>query len=120
MIDNTDLDSLVSSWLTLSEVADRLDVSMSKVKQFLREDELVAVAHGDRGQPHVPEALLDSARIVTGLSGTLTLLYDAGYTRAEAIRWLFSNSDMLSATPVEALRQQRKKEVHRSAQLTGF
>lgn len=128
MTDNIDLDPLVPSWLTLTQTGERLGVTRSSVKRMLRENALVAVTRGERGEPQVPEPLVPApddesagaGQVLPGLSGTLTLLFDAGFTSAEAVRWLFSTHDMLDEPPVEALAQSRPKVVHRAAQVAGF
>ena len=53
---------------------------------------------------------------VKGLSGTLILLADRGFDDAEAIEWLFTPDDTLPGRPIDALREDRGKEVHRRAQ----
>ena len=73
-------DALVGEWLSLSEVAVRLNIPTSRVKQLLRDRKLVAVVRpgGDRS---VPAAFLDGGQIVKGLCGTLTVLFDCGTPR---------------------------------------
>ncbi|WP_020573408.1 Rv2175c family DNA-binding protein [Actinopolymorpha alba] len=117
---STDLDSLVPEWLTLPEVADRLEVSVGRVRQLLREGELLAVPHGERGALHVPAAFLAGNRVLKGLGGTLTVLHDAGYDAEEAVRWFFTAEDALACPPITALAQNRGKEVRRQAQALGF
>ena len=55
-----------------------------------------------------------------GLHGTLTLLFDCGFTEAEALRWLFTADDSLPGTPVQALAEHRRTEVNRRAQALAF
>ena len=55
------------------------------------------------------------------LKGTLTLLGDARYTTAEAVRWLYTPDDTLvEGRPVDTLRAGRKTEIRRRAQALGF
>lgn len=116
----SDVDALVSEWLTLPEVSERLGVPVTKVKQLIRDGELLAVPHEERGAPHVPAAFLQDDDVLRGLAGTLTLLRDAGYNDVECARWLFTPDDGLGDSPVRALRQQRGKAVRRIAQTLGF
>lgn len=116
----TDLDALVPEWLTLPEVAERLGVNVSRVRQLLREGELLAVPHGERGASHVPAAFLTEDRVLKGLTGTLTVLHDAGFGPVEAVRWLFTPDDGLETTPIAALTGNRIKEVRRQAQVLAF
>jgi hypothetical protein len=50
----------------------------------------------------------------------LTLLRDARYSDEEAVRWLHTPDDTLPGSPVEALRNDRSREVKRRAQALGF
>ncbi len=112
-------DSLVGEWLSLPEVAARLGVPSSRVKQLLRDRKLLAVARpaGERG---VPAAFLDGPQIVKGLCGTLTVLFDCGFDDEEALRWLFTADETLPGTPIEALYKHRGTEVNRRAQALAF
>ncbi|MGH3425082.1 MAG: helix-turn-helix domain-containing protein, partial [Nocardioidaceae bacterium] len=54
------LDGLVDSWLTVEEAAARLGASPNRVRQWVRERELIAVRTATSRQPRVPaECLLD-------------------------------------------------------------
>ncbi len=110
------LDSLVDAWLTLAQAADRLGVSVSKVRQLAREHQLVCVRRDDLREPAVPAACIADGAIVKGLSGTLILLADHGFDAAESIEWLFTPDDTLPGRPIDALREDRGKEVRRRAQ----
>jgi len=58
--------------------------------------------------------------VLKGLPGLLTVLFDAGYDDESALRWLFEPDDSLPGTPVQALRENRGREVHRRAQALAF
>ena len=116
----TDLDRLVDAWLALPEVAEALGLPVTRARQLLAERRLAAVRRGPNAALMVPAAFLDGGAVVKGLPGTLTLLHDAGYSEAEAIRWLFTADPTLPGTPVEALRANRGTEVKRRAQALGF
>jgi hypothetical protein len=68
----------------------------------------------------MPAMLINGSEPVKGLSGTLTLLRDAGYTPTEMLRWLFDVDETLPGTPIDALRSNRGREVKRRAQALGF
>ena len=68
------------------------------------------------GEPGVPALFVLDGAPVKGLSGTLTVLADHGFDDAEAIEWLFMADDSLPGRPIDALREDRGKEVHRRAQ----
>ena len=112
-------DALVGDWLSLSEVADRLGIPSSKVKQLLRDRKLLAVTRPD-GARAVPAAFLDGDQVVKGLHGTLTVLLDCGFDDSEALRWLFTADDSLPGTPIEAIARHRSTEVNRRAQALAF
>lgn len=103
---------------TLPEVAERLDISVSRVHQLLRDGTLAATRRS--GVRCVPAAFLDQTGVVKGLTGTLTVLRDVGYSEEDAIEWLFEADDSLPGTPIQALRENRGTEVRRRAQATGF
>jgi hypothetical protein len=116
---NTVADAIVGEWLSLPEVAARLELPVSRVKQLLRDRKLLAVTRpsGDRA---VPAAFLDGGQIVKGLSGTLTVLFDCGFEDEEALRWLFTADETLPGTPIAALYARRSTEVNRRAQALAF
>jgi hypothetical protein len=110
------LDALVDSWLTFSEISEKLGLSTTKVRQMVREHQLAAVRRDELGEPGVPALFLLDGVPVKGLSGTLILLDDHGFDSAEAIEWLFTADDSLPGRPIDALREDRGKEVRRRAQ----
>ena len=105
-------------WLTLSEVAARLGVSVSRVHRMIRDRELLAVRRD--GTRLVPVELVANQTVRKHLPGILTLLHDAGYDDESAFRWLYQPDDTLPGTPAEALGDHRAREVKRRAQATGF
>ncbi|UPK73374.1 Rv2175c family DNA-binding protein [Nocardioidaceae bacterium SCSIO 66511] len=114
------LDTLIDSWLTLGEAADELGVSPNRVRQWARERELSVVRTAASKEPRVPAAMLADGAIVKGLGGTLTLLSDSGFEEHEALVWLFTADDSLPGRPIDALREDRGKEVRRRAQAMAF
>ncbi len=108
-------DSMVGEWFTLPETADRLGLSISRVRQLLRDRKLLAVQRPD-GQLSVPAAFLDGNQVVRGLHGTLTLLFDCGFAEVDALRWLFTADESLPGTPIQAIAEHRGTEVNRRAQ----
>lgn len=112
-------DALVGDWLTLPDVADRLGLPHSRVRQLLRDRKLLAVQRPS-GALGVPGAFLDGNQIVKGLHGTLTVLFDCGFDERHALLWLFTADDSLPGTPIEAMTQHRGTEVNRRAQALAF
>lgn len=113
-------DALVTRWLTLPDLAERLGTDVNRVRQLVRERQVLAVRRGERNVLCVPEDFEQGGRVLKGLPGLLTLLRDAGYTDDEALRWLFTPDESLPGTPVQALRENRGTEVKRRAQALGF
>jgi hypothetical protein len=101
-------------------VADQLQLPVTKVRQALRDGQLLAVRRD--GVLGVPTAFLtDDGQIVKGLPGTITVLADAGFSQDDMLRWLFEQDDTLpGGTPIEALRATGGREVKRRAQALAF
>lgn len=116
MDDSDELDRLVSSWLSLEEAGEVLGVSPNRVRRWVREHELIAVSTAASPEPRVPAECVYGGRLVKGLGGTLTLLADSGFDEHEAARWMFTADDSLPGRPIDALREDRGKEVRRRAQ----
>ena len=112
-------DAIVGDWLTLPEAADRLSLSVSRVKQLLREHKLLGVQRPG-GTFSIPAAFIIGGQVVRGLAGTLTVLIDCGFGEPEALRWLFTSDETLPGTPIQAIAQHRGKEVNRRAQALAF
>jgi hypothetical protein len=119
-VDDDDLDALVTDWLTIPDVAERLALDVGKVRRLLQDRYLVAIRRGERNVLSVPSALIVDGAPLPELRGTLTVLMDSGYDDESALRWLFTQDDSLPGTPVEALRAGRKTEVRRRAQALAF
>ncbi len=104
-------------WLTLAEAAEQLQVSVSKVRQLVRDHELAMVRRDGSREPEIPAGFIQHGAVVKGLPGTLTLLVDHGFDDAEAIEWLLTPEDSLPGAPIDALRDNRGREVRRRAQV---
>ncbi len=112
-----DLESLVDEWLTVPDVADRLDTDISKVRQMLQEGHLLAIRRGERNVLSIPALLLGPDGLLLELPGTVNVLADAGYDQVEALRWLFTPDDsIVGGSPIGALHAGHKTEVRRRAQ----
>jgi Rv2175c C-terminal domain of unknown function len=112
-------DAIVGDWLSVPDVAGRLGLPVSRVKQMLRDRKLVAVQRPS-GEFAIPAGFLDGNQVIQGLGGTLTLLFDCGFTETDALSWLFTADDSLPGTPVQALTEHRRTEVNRRAQALAF
>lgn len=107
-----------ADWLTLPDVAERLDVSISKVHQMIRDGMLLAVRRD--GVRMVPAELVANSTVLKHLPGVLTLLRDAGYNDEEALRWLYEPDKTVDGCGAKGLGGDRAREVKRRAQALGF
>jgi hypothetical protein len=114
--DEPDLGELIADWLDWKAAGAALGVTVSKVRQLIREHQLAAaVPHPGAGQ-QVPAELIMDGQVVKGVPGLLTLLHDGEYDDREILAWLFTPDDTLPGRPIDALRENRGSEVKRRAQ----
>ena len=100
-------------------MADALGTSVNKVRQMLRDGQLIAVRR--KGDLYVPAAFMVKDGVVKGLEGTITVLDDSGFSRTEMVRWLFTDDESVpGGSPVHALRTGHGTEVKRRAQAMAF
>jgi hypothetical protein len=104
----------------LEDAADKLGITSSKLRQLLRDGQLIAIRRG--GELVLPvDFIADDGGPVKGLAGTLTVLADSGYTTTEMLIWLFTADESLpGVTPINALRTSHGTEVKRRAQALAF
>ena len=101
--------------LTVDEVAARMGIGATGVRQLISERRLLGL-RDEHGELRVPARALDGAEPVKHLSGVLTLLHDARYTPEETLRWLSAEDASLPGSPFDALHENRATEVKRRAQ----
>jgi excisionase family DNA binding protein len=114
-----DVGALVGEWLSWSEAAEALGVSVSKVRQLIKEHQLAGLVPEPGAGQKVPAAFIADGEIVKGVPGMLTVLHDAGYDDHEIITWAYTADPTLPGRPVDALRENRGAEVKRRAQSMG-
>lgn len=107
-----------ADWIALPDIAERLDVPITRVHQMIRDHALIAVRRD--GVLRVPVELVAGRTVLKHLPGVLTLLRDAGYNDEEALRWLYMPDETLPGIPAVALDGDRATEVKRRAQALGF
>jgi hypothetical protein len=107
-----------TEWINLPDIADKLDLSVSKVHQLIRDGDLLAVRRD--GVRVVPAELVANSTVLKHLPGVLTLLRDAGYNDEEAVRWLYTPDEGLDGNAALGLGGPRAREVKRRAQALGF
>lgn len=102
------------TWLSLPDVAEALDVTVSRVRRLLEDKELLAVRRD--GVLQVPSLFLRDNAPLKELRGTVIVLGDAGFSDEDAMVWLLEEQDDIGDSPLNALRAGRKSEVRRVAQ----
>jgi hypothetical protein len=110
------LSDLITEWRDWKAAAAELGVSVSKVRQMIREHQLAAAVPSPGAGQQVPAELLMDGAVVKGVPGLLTLLSDGGWDDREILTWLFTEDDSLPGRPIDALRENRGSEVKRRAQ----
>lgn len=109
-------EALVGDWLTLPAVAERLGTDAARVRQLVRDRQLLAVRRSGDRVLVVPAAFVTEHGLLKGLPGTLTVLADSGFDDVAALRWLFTADPSLPGSPAQALAENRGTEVKRRAQ----
>ncbi len=104
--------------MPVPDIAAALGLVVTRVHQLLRERQLVATRVDD--VLRIPAEFVQNGTVVKGLTATITLLSDAGYTDPEIIDWMFEAEPSLPGRPITALRENRGREVHRRAQVAGY
>jgi hypothetical protein len=107
-----------AQWINLPDVSEKLDLSISKVHQMIRDGQLLAVKRD--GIRVVPSELVANSTVLKHLPGVLTLLRDAGYNDEEAVKWLYEPDKTLGGNAAIALGGDLAREVKRRAQAIGF
>jgi excisionase family DNA binding protein len=117
-----DLEALVGEWLTVPDIAERLGVPLSRVRQYIADRDLLALRTGERNVVSIPAKFLGDSGPRPELRGTFTVLADGGMSDEEILRWLFTPDPTLPVpgAPIDALVAGHKTEVRRRAQVTAF
>jgi excisionase family DNA binding protein len=117
-----DLESLVGEWLTVPDVAERLGLQLSQVRQLIADREVLAARIGERRVVAIPAKFFDEAGPRPELRGTFTVLADGGMDDDEIIEWLFTPDPSLpvEGAPIDSLRAGHKTEIRRRAQELAF
>lgn len=109
-----------TKWLTVPEFGEAIGIEAGAVREKIRERKIIAVRRGANDTWQIPEDFIIpgavAPHIMPTLRGTLTLLGDAGFTDEQAIEWLYTHSEALSMTPIQALRDGQRAPVRRLIQ----
>lgn len=106
---------LVGEWLTIPEIAEKLDLIVTRVHNLISENALLALRDPESNVRKVPALFMRGDNVLESLKGTLTVLKDAGFTDEEAIVWLYTDDESLPGRPIDALHDGRKTEIRRRA-----
>ncbi len=120
--DEPDLEALVGDWLNVPDLAERLGLPLSAVRQLITDRELLSARVGERKVVSVPAKFIDDDGVRPELKGTFTVLADGGMNDEEILRWLFTPDETLPVpgAPIDALRAGHKTEIRRRAQALAF
>lgn len=106
--------------MTVPEYAEALQISISQVRELLRERHLVAARRGENNALYLPAGqLIDGAEgpeILATVRGTIIVLADAGMSDTEIAEWLVTENEELGESPLAALRSGKRAPVRRAAQ----
>jgi excisionase family DNA binding protein len=108
----------VDEWLTVPEVAERLDVPLGKVRRYIEEHVLFSVRFD--GVQKIPAHLIATGEPLPSLRGTILVLIDAGFSPESAVEWLYRDEESIGRKPIDLLLEGRKSEVRRVAQSLAF
>ena len=120
--DLAELEALVGEWLTVPDIAERLGLRLSDVRQLITDRQILSVRIGPRHVISVPAKFVNEDGLLPELPGTFTVLRDSRMTDTEILRWLFTPDDTLPApgAPMDALLAGFKTEVRRRAMEAAF
>lgn len=105
--------------LAPAQVAELLGVPVNRIRQLVRDGQLLQVTE-PRGATGVPALFVQDGAVVRWLSSVITLLRDARFSDEEIVDWLFREDDSLPGSPIDALRSNRGSEIKRRAQVAGY
>lgn len=116
----SNVETVVSTWLPLPDVAEKLDLPITRVHALVKDGSLLSARIGERKIRAVPAEFIAEDHILESLRGTITVLRDAGFNDEESIQWLYTADDSLPGRPIDALIEGRKTEIRRRAGALGW
>ena len=112
--------ALVGDWVTIPDIAEALDLKVTRVHNLISDGTLVALREPDTNVRKVHAIFLNGDHVLESLKGTLVVLKDAGFSDEEAITWLYTADDSLPGRPIDALINGQKTEIRRRAQALAW
>ncbi|GAA1741015.1 Rv2175c family DNA-binding protein [Rothia terrae] len=116
----SELFELVGEWTTIPDIAEALDLKVTKVHALITDGQLIALRDPETNVRKIPALFISDTRVLDPLPGTLQVLKDAGFSDEEAIKWLYTEDDSLPGRPIDALIDGRKTEIRRRAQAMAW
>lgn len=115
-----ELAALVETWITIPDVAEAMEVIVTRVHSWVDEGAVLAFRDPSDGVRRIPAVLTADGRLLDPLHGTVSVLRDSGFTDLEAAIWLLTPDDSLPGRPIDLLHAGRKTEVRRRAQAMAW
>lgn len=107
----------MTTWLTVPDLVDLLQLTPSRIRRLM--EERVLPAKRVDGVLKVPADFIRDGQPLAELHGTALVLADAGFSDDEIVDWLIEPDDSIGDTPIAALLAGRKAFVRRIAQGLG-
>ena len=106
------------AWLSIPEVAEKLNLPLGKVHRLLEEHILIETRID--GVRKIPADAIQEGEPLPSLHGTIIVLLDSGYSLDAAVEWLYTYDDQLPGTPMEFLLKGHKSAVRRLAMVQAL
>jgi Rv2175c C-terminal domain of unknown function len=119
-VEGVELDDLSAEWLSVPDLADRIGMTATQVRELVRQRRLVVIERGTPRVKSVPVEFVHDGGLLKGLAGALTVLSDAGYTDEESVRWPLTETALLPGRPVDFMAAGRDTAVKRVAMALAF
>lgn len=130
---NSNIEALVTQWLTGPDFAEQLGTTPKAVRSALADDRVVGVKLGHPKVLMIPADFLiphylanpadkkaddgsGKLIIMPSLRGTIIALRDMGFDDEAVVQWLFTVEDSLAQRPIDALSEGNKSAVRRATQ----
>lgn len=110
----TDTFDKVTDWLTIPDVAEKLEIPLGRVRRLIEDHHLISIKR--EGVQYVPAELIVDKEPLASLQGTIIVLLDAGFSLDSAIEWLYTFNEVLAQSPIDAMVAGKKSEIRRLAQ----
>lgn len=116
------LEHLVGDWLPVPDLAEALGLTLHQTRAVIEERQVLSHRVGERLVIAVPARFVRDGAVLPNLTGTITVLKDAGLTDVESMTWLFTPDPTLpiEGSPIDMLWVGRRAEVRKRAQELAF